>query len=146
MTRIVQGVAVVLHTPMQGKPVQFGAPGPFPVHANAPVMYRGYDVGEVSALRVEGNRVLWAGRLHPPVLVSIAPESPLAIPVPQYRPMVERVHGMIAAHLLVGVPALTEARTEREGGCMVLAGWTVARMELLTLQAAPWPGLTLALR
>lgn len=146
MSLTVQGVAAILYKPMQGKLAKFGAPGPFPVHEGAPVMYRGHDVGEVSALRVEGDRVLWAGRLHPPVIVSVNPESPLAIPVPEYRLMVEQVHGMIAAHRLVGVPALTGARAEREDGCMVLEGWTVSRMELLTPEAAPWPGLELNLR
>lgn len=146
MSRTVEGVAAVLHTPMALKPIIFGDPGPFPVHENAPVMYRGHDVGVVSTLRVEGDRVLWTGRLHPPELGSADPESPLAVPVPEYRPMVKRAHGMIAAHRLVGIPALVEASTSLDRICTVLSGWTVARMELLPADGRPWPELELRLR
>lgn len=141
MSEIVQGVAAVLHTPMRGKPVRFGAPGPFPCLAGAPIAYQRTRVGEVLALWVENDRVHWIGQLD--VRPFILPEHATDVRVPLPEPS---VRDMIDGAWLVGVPALTQARTEREDGCMVLVGWTVNRMQLLRPADAPWPGLTLNLR
>lgn len=140
MNRMVQGIAAVLHKPMQGKPAKFGAPGRLPCREDAEIVYRRARVGEVQALWVEGDRVHWIGILdqEPP-----APSPLLKRLTVNIEPVVRE---MILGGQLVGVPALTGARAEREDGCMVLEGWTVSRMELLTPQAAPWPGLELNLR
>lgn len=141
MSRTVQGVAAVLHTPMRGKPVKFGVPGPFPVYEGAPVMHQRARVGVVQALWVEEDRVHWIGLMDDPPLryEDVPPEMTIPLPEPTAR-------DLVSASRLVGVPALTEARTEREGEFMVLVGWTVCRMELLTTEAAPWAGLTLSVR
>lgn len=146
MSRTVEGVAAILHTPMTRKPVIFGDPGPFPLYANAPVMYCGQDVGEVTTLRVEDDRLLWTGRLHPPTLSAPDPVSPLAIPVPADRPHVELVEWLIAAERLVGIPAVVEASTRHDGAFTVMSGWTVLRIDLLPAKGRPWPQLELHLR
>lgn len=140
MRRMVQGIAAVLHKPMQGKPAMFGKTGRYPFVEDAPIVYRRNQVGAVQALWIEEDRVHWIGILdqEPP-----APSPPSERLTVNIEPMVRE---MIIGGQLVGVPALTGARAEREDGCMVLEGWTVSRMELLTPQAAPWPGLELNLR
>lgn len=140
MNRVVQGVAAVLHKPMQGKPAMFGKSGRFPFHEDAPIVYRKHRVGAVQALWIEGDRVQWIGILDQ--------QAPAAVPTPgrmtvDIEPVVRE---LIGGGRLVGVPALTGARAEREDGCMVLEGWTVSRMELMDPQAAPWPDLTLTIR
>lgn len=142
--RTVHGIAARLHTPMQGRPIQFGAPGPSPYPEGAPIDYQGARVGQVLAVWVEEDRVHWIGLLDPPPPLKWVedPEPSIAVPVPE-----PTVPDMIDGAWLVGVPALTQARTERgEGGVTVLAGWTVACMQLLRPADAPWPGLTLNLR
>lgn len=144
MRRTVQGVAARLHTPMQGKPVRFGAPaGRFPYVEGAPIAYQRTRVGEVLALWVEDDRVHWVGRLDPPPPLEWVEDAEPSIAVPMPEPT---VRDMIDGAWLVGVPALTGARTENEGACMVLVDWTVSRMQLLRPADAPWPGLTLNLR
>lgn len=140
MSRMVQGVAAVLHKQMQGKPAKFGAPGPLPCSEDAAIVYKRARVGEVQALWIEADRVHWIGILdqEPPAL-ALAPKR-LTVDIETV------VRELIGGGRLVGVPALTGARAERENGCMVLEGWTVSRMELLTPEAAPWPGLELNLR
>lgn len=141
MSTEVQGIAAVLHTPMRGRLVMFGAPGPFPVLARAPIVYRREQVGEVQALWIEEDRVHWIGTMDDPPLAFEPPGSPVAIALPE-----PSARDLVSARRLVGVPALTQARTEREHGYMVLEGWTVCRMELMTVQAAPWAGLELNMR
>lgn len=137
---MVQGIAAVLHTPMRGKPAMFGTSGRFPFNEDAPIVYRQTRVGAVQALWIEADRVHWIGILNqePPALTPALQRMTVDI-----EPVVRE---MIGGGRLVGVPALTGARAEREDGCMVLEGWTVSRMELMTPQAAPWPGLELNLR
>lgn len=141
MRRTVHGIAAVLHTTMRGKPVRFAAPGPSPCLDGALIARCGVRVGEVHAVWVEGDRVHWIGRLDEERLTWDEAPAPLAVPVPE-----PSVRDLIEGGRLVGVPALTQARTEREEGCMALAGWAVTRMELMAPETAPWAGLELNLR
>lgn len=142
MIRTLLGIAAVLHQPMRGKPVMFGDPGRFPLDEDAPIVYRRARVGEVQALWIEADRVHWIGRLDEepfPYVEDLPADQRIPIPEPSMR-------HLISGGRLVGVPALTGARTERVDGCTALAGWTVSGMQLLTLDAAPWADLELNLR
>ncbi|MEU7323401.1 hypothetical protein ABZ682_23045 [Streptomyces griseoviridis] len=142
MTDTVEGVAVVLYTPMRDKAAQFGKPSAFPLVDGAEIRFQRRRVGVVAAVWQERGQVLWRGLLDERQWPDItAGGPPLRIPFvdPDVRALVEERH-------LIGLPAVVQARTATRDGCMLLEDWTVVGMELMTTQVAPWPGMELRLR
>ncbi|MEW2568336.1 hypothetical protein [Streptomyces sp. NPDC047070] len=132
----------MLHRQLEGQPLKFGRPSPFPCLADTPVVVRDRQVGIVQAMWVEDDLVHWVGRLDPEPLPAVTDNPPslnVSVPEPTLRDAIDGAW-------LVGVPAIAQARTERDGQCTVFVDWTVTRMELMRPIAAPWPGLTLNVR
>lgn len=116
MTRTVEGVAAVLHRPMNGRPIAFGTPARHLCMDDAPVVLDGQTVGRVVTMWLAGDQVCWAGR-------------------------VELTREDLASR--VGVPALTGAAMSERDGMTTLAGWRVSRMTLVPDHSRPWQDVTL---
>lgn len=142
MSNRVEGVAVVLYTPMADKAVQFGEPSAFPLIDGAEIRFQRRRVGEVDTVWLDQGRVLWRGSLDerqwPDITADGGPPS-----VPFYEPDVQQ---LVAAQRLIGMPAIVQAKSGHRDGCMLISDWTIAGMELMTTAVAPWPGMELRLQ
>lgn len=116
MTRTVEGVAAVLHRPMSGRPIAFGAPHRHLSMDDAPVVLDGVTVGRIVTMWLAGDQVHWTGR-------------------------VELTREDLASR--VGVPALTGAAMSERNRVTTLTGWRVSRMTLVPDHSRPWQDVTL---
>lgn len=112
----VTGVAAVLHQPMRGRPIAFGAPGSALWADGAPVTRDRQPVGTVSRVWVDGDLVRWTGNLDTP--------------------------GLAGGHL-VGLAELTHSTMNTRGTHTVLAGWTISSVTLVSTASRPWDELHL---
>lgn len=113
---IVTGVAAVLHQPMRGRPIAFGAPSPALWADGASVTRDRQPVGTVSRVWVDGDLIRWTGNLDNP--------------------------GLAAGHL-VGLAELTRSTMSTRGAHTVLADWTVSGVTLVSTSSRPWGELNL---
>lgn len=140
MTDIVEGVAALLYTPMADKPVQFGEPYPHTLMDGAWIRMQRRRVGHVEEVWRDTDRILWRGRLYDPDEDAIRVDGTHHQVAYRRRP---DVRPLIDDRRLIGMPALTQAITSRRDDGMLLTGWMISTIDLMTVAVAPWPGMEL---